>query len=245
MGVGKVAAAAALSAAVSVVCSARVAALELHDTAPDRTLVFSGFDLWRHGSFTHGGLLWSPGGLDQPGFTFKLLVGGGSYRYRSGALGDVEVDGEQYALFALPGWRFRSGAVTAMVFAGFDIQHHRLTPDDPSSGLRGIVSGFRAGTEVWIKPSPGGMIAVDASFSSIGPSYGARAALGWRVAERFYVGPEIGGFAGEDSYNQLRVGLHVTAFRTGIYEWSAAAGWAFDSDERESLYGRFGLLIRQ
>ncbi len=28
-------------------------------------LLFTGSDLWRNGAFTYGGLLWSPGGLDQ------------------------------------------------------------------------------------------------------------------------------------------------------------------------------------
>ncbi len=245
MGVGRVAAAFALSAAVLSCSSSRVAALQPGGTASDRALLFSGIDLWRHGSFTHGGLLWSPGGLDQAGFTFKLLVSGGNYRYLSGALGNAEVEGEQFALFALPGWRFRSGVVTATVFAGLDIQRHRLTPDDPSSGLRGTMSGFRAGAEFWIEPSAGSMIAFDASYSTVGPSFSARAAFGWRFADRFYAGPEIQGFAGDDSYNQFRIGLHVTAYKTGPYEWSAAAGWAWDSGERDSLYGHVGLLIRQ
>jgi hypothetical protein len=32
-------------------------------------LLFSGADLWRDGRFMHGGLQWSPGGLDHEGFT--------------------------------------------------------------------------------------------------------------------------------------------------------------------------------
>ncbi|MEA2928880.1 MAG: hypothetical protein QOG38_1308, partial [Hyphomicrobiales bacterium] len=47
-------------------------------------LLHGGFDLWRNGGFGHGGLLWSPDGLNKEGFTFKLLLGGGTYRYRSG-----------------------------------------------------------------------------------------------------------------------------------------------------------------
>ena len=37
-------------------------------------LLFSGADLWRDGRFVHGGLLWSPGGLDNEGFTFQLVT---------------------------------------------------------------------------------------------------------------------------------------------------------------------------
>jgi hypothetical protein len=32
-------------------------------------LLFAGTDLWRDGAFGNGGLLWSPTGLEQGGFT--------------------------------------------------------------------------------------------------------------------------------------------------------------------------------
>ena len=72
----------------------------------DTFLYFSGTDLWRHGSFSYGGVLWSPDGIDRGGFTFKALIGAGSYQYRSGALDNVQVAGSQVTGFALPGWRF-------------------------------------------------------------------------------------------------------------------------------------------
>ena len=41
--------------------------------------------------------MWSPGGIDHDGFTLKLMLGGGNYRYISGALGDAEVNGRLLA----------------------------------------------------------------------------------------------------------------------------------------------------
>ena len=58
-------------------------------------LLFSGADLWRDGRFMHGGLLWSPGGLDREGFTLQLIGSGGLYRYRSGALNNAWVTGTE------------------------------------------------------------------------------------------------------------------------------------------------------
>src|SRR6476661_9192314 len=46
-----------------------------------RFLLFSTTDLWRHGGFAHGGVLWAPSGLDQEGPVLKLLFGGGIYHY--------------------------------------------------------------------------------------------------------------------------------------------------------------------
>jgi hypothetical protein len=208
-------------------------------------LFFSGADFWRHGSFSHGGLLWSPGGLDREGFTLKLLLGSGRYHYTSGALADAAVLGEQIIAFALPGWRFQKDRLTVSVFAGVDIQQHRLTPDDPSNSLRGTKTGIRGGFDLWFEPNALTMLGADASLSSVGPSYSARLAAGWRFADSFYAGPEIGGFADGESYQQFRVGLHITGLKTHDLEWSAALGWAFDSDERDSPYGRLGICIRR
>lgn len=65
--------------------------------------------------------------------------------------------------------------------------------------------------------------------STGGPGYSARLAFGWRVANLFYVGPEVAGFAHGDSYNQIRVGLHVTGVKPDDLECSVAFGWSFDS----------------
>ncbi len=211
----------------------------------DTFLFFTGTDLWRHGSFSYGGTLWSPDGLDRGGFTFKVLIGAGSYQYHSGALDDAQVTGSQLTGTALAGWRFVRDKTFVTVFAGLDLQHHRTAPYDPGSDLNGNHAGLRGAVEFWHEPGALTMIAADATVSSIGPSYAARAAFGWRVADAFYLGPEVGGFASGDSYKQFRAGLHVTGFRFGWVEWSAAAGWAIDSDDRDGFYARLGLHARR
>ena len=62
-----------------------------------RFLLFSTTDLWRHGGFTHAGVLWAPSGLDRDGPVLKLMFGGGIYHYLSGALGNADVLGRQLA----------------------------------------------------------------------------------------------------------------------------------------------------
>jgi hypothetical protein len=230
--------------AMSCLCDVRARA-EGFARSDDTFLLFSGTDLWRHGSFSHGGLLWSPGGVDREGFTFKTVIGGGTYRYRSGALRNAEVTGRQITGFALPGWRFVKGKTFVTVFAGLDMQQHRTTPYDPGSNLNGSHAGIRGAVEFWHEPDANTMLAADASVSSVGPSYAARAAFGWRVADAFYLGPEVGGFAGGDTYKQFRAGLHMTGLRWNFVEWSAAAGWATDSDDRDGFYARVGLLMRR
>jgi hypothetical protein len=210
-----------------------------------RFLLFSTTDLWRQGGFSHGGLLWAPTGLDQEGPVLKLMFGGGLYRYISGALGNVQVFGRQLGGSILPGWRFVRDRFTVTVFLGYDFQQHRLTPDDPSAGLRGNYVGARTGFELWYQPTAATMVAADASFSTVGPSYNVRLATGLRTFDWFYLGPEVQAFGADDNYRQFRAGLHATGFRIGDFEWSAGAGWAIDTDDRSGAYGKLGVFTRR
>lgn len=137
-------------------------------------LYFAGTDLWRNGEFVHGGVLWSPEGLDHDGFVLKGMLGGGIYHYISGALGNADVMGRQISASVLPGWRFTRDHFTVTLFAGLDLQNHHLTPDDPSAGLRGSYAGLRTGFDLWYEPTAATMVAADASPSTVGPSYSGR-----------------------------------------------------------------------
>lgn len=219
--------------------------VDLSPAAVNRTLYFSGLDVWHRGAFVHGGLLWSPDGLEREGFTLKLLTGYGTYRYRSGGLRGAEVTGTNFLGSIMPGWRFKQGAFEATVYGGLDLQHHHLTPDDAGSRLRGLGAGVRVGADLWYEPLPATMmLAANASVSSVGPTYWTRLAAGWRAFEAIWAGPEAQALGGS-GYQQWRLGIHVTSLQTGQLEWSAGLGFATDSDRRSGFYARLGLLTRR
>jgi hypothetical protein len=204
-------------------------------------LFFSGADIWRNGAFSHAGFLWAYQGLDGDGLVFKLLLNGGLYRYRSG---NTEITGRQEMGAALPGWRWHRPGLEVTVFAGLDVQDHRYSPDDPGNRLRGTHGGARGGFDVWYEPFQNGMVTGSASLSTVGKSYWTRAAAGWRVFDAVWLGPEFLG-SGDDTYRQLRIGAHVTSLHFGRYEFSAGVGWVTDSDRRDGVYGRIGVLMRR
>jgi hypothetical protein len=39
--------------------------------------------------------------------------------------------------------------------------------------------------------------------------------------------------------------VHLTGLKTDRFEWSAGFGWATDSDNRNSAYGKLGLIARR
>lgn len=209
-----------------------------------RFLLFSGADLWRDGRFMHGGVLWSPAGLDREGFTLQAVLSGGTYRYQSGALNNAWVTGGEEEIQLLPGWRFKRDTLELKVFAGLDIKNDVTVPYDPSNRLHGTSAGVRAAVNLWFEPTPSTMIAADAALTSIATGYAARAAYGWKLNNWFYLGPEAQTFACT-GYSQVRLGAHMTGLKTGQFEWSAAAGWSQDSDRRSSPYLRLGVLTRR
>lgn len=242
--VGRVSTAALAAVAFSIGCICGGASPVQAGDDGARLLFFSGADLWRDGDFLHGGVLWSPDGLDREGFTLKAMLAGGRYRYISGALGDVWVTGTEADAQILPGWRFKRDRLEVKIFAGLDVKYDITNPYDPGNRLHGASAGVLGAVDLWFEPTPDTMLAANASVTSIAGGYSARVAYGWRLMDWFYVGPEAQAFACV-GYDQERVGMHMTGLKTGDWEWSAAAGWSTDSDSRSGPYVRLGVLTRR
>ena len=210
------------------------------DAVAEHLLLFSGADLWRNGLFSHSGLFWAYRGLNADGPVLKLLLNGGLYRYRSGRR---EIFGFQTMGTVLPGWRWHRPGLEVTVYAGLDAQDHRYLPDDRRNRLRGTHLGVRGGFDFWLEPFANAMVTGSASLSTVGQSYWTRAAAGWRFFDMIWLGPEVLA-SGDDTYRHLRVGAHVTSLRWSSYELSVGGGWATDSDRRDGVYGRLGMIYR-
>lgn len=147
----------------------------------------------------------------------------------------------------LPGWRIKRGDAEFKFYLGPEFQKHHLSPDDPANRLRGNSFGLRAAFDLWYEPTRDTVVVVDVSLSSIATSNSARIGYGWRVFEDMlggvYVGPEVQYF-GSDGYRHFRVGAHITSMKTDDVEWSAAAGWADDTQGRVGPYLRLNVMKR-
>ncbi len=87
------------------------------------------------------------------------------------------------------------------------------------------------------------MAAVNGSIASIGPTGYLRGALGYRVFDAMFAGPEAAMFWCAN-FQELEVGGHVTALHFGATEWSAGGGWAMDTDHRSGPYLRVGVSAK-
>ena len=234
---------AAVLAATGIAACAALYAANADGAAAPSLLLFSGADIWRYGAFLNGGLIWSPAGLDTDGFTFKMLLDGGSYSYVSSGL-EENIDGGKLSAAALPGWRISRGGLTATLFAGLTVQDYRLAPADPGSRFNGFFVGAQAAADIWYQPTPHTMAALNGAIASIGPTGYLRAAIGIRLLDRAFVGPEFGEFWCGD-FQEIELGAHVTGLRIGDgMEWSMGSGLALTSDQRAGAYVRLGLNAR-
>jgi hypothetical protein len=204
-------------------------------------LFFGGGDLWHKGGFAHGGILWSPNGLNSEGFTLKLLLAGGTYYYDAGA---TNITGRQRLVSLLPGWRIKQGRFEILFVAGPELQQHDLGPDDPGNALNGTHLAVRFGGDLWFEPLDSLMVAGAVSVSSLTWQYWTRAQLGVRIPILGWIGPEFHAL-GDASYVQRRYGIHITGLRTLMVEWSLGAGYLSDTADRAGAYGRIGLNVRR
>jgi hypothetical protein len=170
------------------------------------------------------------------------LLNGGAYNYKSGDL-NRGVDGDMFSAAAMPGWRFTRGGLTVGLFAGPVTQDYRLSPYDPGSRLHGFYAGGQFAGEVWYQPAANLMAAMSGSIVSIGPTGSLRGALGVRVFDIMFAGPEAAAFWCGD-FQQFEFGLHLTGWRWNALEWSAGSGWSMDSDRRSGPYLRLGFSTK-
>ncbi|MEP7030410.1 MAG: cellulose biosynthesis protein BcsS [Pseudolabrys sp.] len=98
----------------SVCLSAR--ASRAADDEESRFILFSGRDIWANGVFMNGGLLFAPGGFEQDGFMFKLVIGSGAYLYNTDNVSSGRVIGFESTLQFLPGFRIKRGNLEMKFF---------------------------------------------------------------------------------------------------------------------------------
>lgn len=206
---------------------------------PDRLLYFTGVEMQRWSLGAYAGMQWAPAQLDNDGFILRLLLSNSIERY---ATPIHRFDTQIGRAFVMPGYAFKRGDLSVQMLAGIDLDAELLVVDRRPTKLRGRL-GARFTTDLWWEPTRALLLQYSLSGTMIDNGISMRAAAGWRVFDRFWIGPEV--LASSDDYSrQYRIGAHLTGFHTGTYEWSIAAGHVEDSLQRHGIYGRVGVVVR-
>jgi hypothetical protein len=206
---------------------------------PDRLIYFAGFDLWRNGLGGYAGFQWAPTGIYREGFILRTQFSDNIDRYTTRTQRYV-TEITRGSLMA--GFKFSGNHADVQFLAGYELQADLLLVNGRLATPR-TRFGTRFTTDVWWEPTSSLMLQGSLSGSTIDDAFSARVAAGWRLFDRFWIGPEAS--RSRDYYSrQTRIGAHLTGLRTGDYEWTIAAGHIADSYDRDGVYARIGVLLR-
>jgi hypothetical protein len=206
---------------------------------PDRLIYFAGVDIWRYGLGGYAGFQWAPRGIHKDGFILRASMSDNieSYTTRTNRYVTEIARGSLMA-----GLKFSHNRAEIQFLAGYEGQADILLVNGRMAKPRARF-GTRFTTDVWWEPTASLMLQGSLSGTTIDNAISMRAAAGWRLFDRFWVGPEAS--RSSDYFStQTRFGAHLTGLRTGDYEWSIAGGHIEDSFNRDGIYARIGLLLR-
>ena len=205
---------------------------------PEQVLYFSGFDVQRYSFGGYVGAVWSPlPGRD--GMLVRLFAADGIDSFLTPK---ITYRSQSMRAAITTGYRINRPGFELSAHAGVETLARVSLPITKATRLQPEF-GMRLSADIWWEPIDAVMIAANLSMTTIEAAFYGRLAGGIRIMD-IWTGPEIS--ASSDIYKQqVRVGAHVTGVRYGPYEFSAAAGYGFDSFGRSGAYGRLGFTLRE
>jgi hypothetical protein len=206
---------------------------------PDRMLYFSGVEMQRWSLAAYAGAQWAPARIDREGFILRMVMSDSIERYVTRA---HHYDTQILRGATMPGYKWSRDKFELQILAGVGIEVDGKLTDRSAAAWR-VKLGAQVAADLWWEPSRAWMLQTSFAATTIDNGFSTRAAAGWRLFDRFWIGPELA--ASQDYFSrQYRLGAHLTGLRTDEYEWSVAAGQVWDSYQREGIYGRISVVVR-
>ena len=222
-----------------------LAALPLANLQAQSKVVYGGWDVTeRSSAFYIGGVAALNGNINVSGGVLSGSLTKATYDYDTVAVAENTVDVDLTSGNALLGYQWVNRSTSMTLSAGIDYQDHSLTPDDPSSVVKGNKTGGVVQLEIMKFTTP-----VDASLiakaSEVFGSYWARGRLGYKIG-KVKTGIELTG-SGNDSYDNERYGLYATFPISGSLSVDLAAGDSTITgknsvQDSDSAYATLGLV---
>src|SRR5262245_47504402 len=217
------------------------------DDEDARIMLFSGRDLWRHGGFVHGGVVVAPSGFDHDGLLSETSVLERALLVQSERPGRSQCHGRRSVIPGIAGLadqarqRRIQGFLRTRISAALSLPRRYIEPaarhlNRPADRGRTLARADAGDDDC------GRCLAVVDCNRKFG-ARGLRLAHSQRSDGRNLCrsGTAI---LRLPRLPELRVGAHITSMKAEDTEWSAATGWAWDSQSRASPYVRINVLKR-
>jgi hypothetical protein len=129
----------------------------------------------------------------------------------------------------LLGHQWTSEQALLSVFVGPELDHRSR------NAARSTALGLRVLAEIWAQPTPDTFAATTLLVGTEPLRVWSRHALGWRMVDRVFVGPEVV-LAVEEHYSEARLGLHATGLAIGPWSFSLSGGFLAAQDREPQGY---------
>ena len=224
-------------AAAGLVSATPLAAQETEGPKYGWREVWTGGDAMRDVWLLYTGITLAPWSAHvyDPGWRLRVQSGYGQYDYTLQENGAASVyRGSINYIDALAGYHWRTGALTAKIFAGVSFIDHAVRPGASRGRVVGLEWGPKAAAELWLDIAPGQWTSLNVNFTTAHNTASARWRYGIALMEGFSLGPELrldtnaGLFEGYgDLFDEYegRAGLFAV-YRWDTYEVTVAGGIA-------------------
>lgn len=176
---------------------------------PKSTVTFSGSDWSKDASYFYSGMIFALNrDLGRDGIVLRGFAGVPMYEYENTSVDGGVVDGDGIQGDLMVGYLWHRDRVTVSAYVGIDYQDYDLTPDDPTSSVRGSEVGFKVAADLASAYDTPFYFNLHGSYSTAFDSYWTRARIGYN-AGRFVIGPEVIAM-GNDGFDAQRVGGFAT-----------------------------------
>lgn len=182
--------------------------------------VWAGADVTARAWSTWSGVTLSPwSGIHDPGWKFRVVAGGGRYRYDRAVAtqtwsGQTEIAVTSGFMDALAGYQMVWGPLTLKTFAGIAAVGRLVDPAD-SAMVAEVFShdiGVRTAAELWIDITSWSFGQLDVAWVSAGNELSARSRIGMRTIPELSLGLELAGLV-QEGRRDARLGGFIR------YEW--------------------------
>lgn len=195
-----------------------------------RTVIFGGIDGGASTFASAGFKRTLVGPLDRDGPAVLASVGYGAYFERRPAPGEARPLHQTAVGAALGGyqWMLPWGAVGAFIGPEVAYETVRGRPDREGPRL-----GLRGQAELWAHPTADTLVTGTAILGSARSDLWARVALGYRVWDKVFAGPEVAAYA-TSTYRKEQFGVHLTGFEVSGVALRLSSGWQRESEDRRA-----------
>lgn len=138
-------------------------------------------------------------------------------------------------LDVLGGYQFTPNGWSWIISAGPTVVDSHLYAAPGLNASNTIKYGLKVLTSLYGKPSNDTMVYVQAHYNTASEFYYVQGKTGVAIAPNLFVGPEAA-FSGSWSYDQIRVGGHLTGFTFAGFSSGFSAGFVRDSNYGKGFY---------